>query len=322
MRKREDAFLRTSNLAKQDFAIKMSHHIVFQSGAASCIFIGDRMTTPQLQSREHLIEKYPGVTFSNIGNQCWIDTTCVKIEAGAIIDLNSVLRIQGESCIYSGAVVKGGNITYSKIFGKVSGGNINHSTVGPESHVLQGTVNHSRIRGFVSGGTVNHSTVNGSVSDGIVNHSTINGTVSGGLYNHNTVNEQAWRQGSGRFSVIDGGVFRESVEGNTSDIIIKSPKPLTYKPSNVNREEKFDADPPDDLTDPVTYGLIHNAFFTPNGDTYDYDVIKQIITNDHRCPITRERLKISDLTPNRALQRKIEEWKELHRICSDNTREP
>jgi hypothetical protein len=122
--------------------------------------------------------------------------------------------------------------------------------------------------------------------------------------------------------VIGGGVFRASVEANTSNIIPEPPKTLTYKPSNVNREEKFDADPPDDLTDPVTYGLIHNAFFTPNGDTYDYDVIKQIITNDHRCPITRERLKISDLTPNRALQRKIEEWKELHRICSDNTREP
>jgi hypothetical protein len=300
--------------------------------------MGDQMTSEQPQSSEDLIKKYPGVTF--IGKQCCIDTTQVKIEPGATIDLNGVSSIRGNSHIHTGAVVEGGNITHSKIFGQVSGGDVNCSTVEHGSHVSQGTVNHSQIHGFVSGGTVNHSTVNGSVSDGMVknstingtvsggtvNHSTVDGTVSGGVYNHTTVNEQgvstetttqSFTQRQGRYSSINGNlsvVFGRSVGAYNSNAAPQAPP---YKPSIVNRNAKFDAEPPEDLVDPITFELIHNAVITRRGYTFDYDVIQQIIKSKHECPMTRTSLELSDLIPNRNLQRKIEDWKKQHEISED-----
>jgi hypothetical protein len=282
----------------------------------------------QPQSRDDLNRKYPGVRFRHINDGFWIDINDVHIAAGAIIGLNGGLKIQGQTHISADAVIEGGFINHSRIFGKVSGGSVNHSTVESEGHVLGGTIYHSEIQGIVSGGTVNHCKVNGLVSGGTVNHSTINGRVYGGISNHITVRDDdviteattqpfAQRRGPVRFSVIRGDLVWGSVAANMPNVGHDSPKALTYKPSEVGRNEEFDTDPPHSLKDPVSLDLIHNAVVTPYGHTFDYDVIKEVIKCDYRCPITRHSLELSDLIKNHAVQDMIEEWKKTHRISKD-----
>jgi hypothetical protein len=193
------------------------------------IISGPSEAIQQPQSIDDLNRKYPGVEFRHINDGFWIDINGVHIAAGPTICLNSGLNIQGQTYISADAVIEGGFINHSTIFGKVSGGSVRHSKVEREGHVLGGTINHSKIQGIVSGGTVNHCKVNGLVSGGTVNHSTINGRVHGGISNHITVRDDdviteattqlAQPQGPGRFSVIrgdvhQGAVWRSVIRGN------------------------------------------------------------------------------------------------------------
>lgn len=100
----------------------------------------------------------------------------------------------------------------------------------------------------------------------------------------------------------------------------RSPSPPTARPPLplapfVKEDEIFDADPPEELVDSIiSQDLIHQAVFTPNGDSYDRKVIGEWIAEKSTCPVTRLPLKLKDLTPNRRLQQQIDAWKTAHRV--------
>lgn len=83
-------------------------------------------------------------------------------------------------------------------------------------------------------------------------------------------------------------------------------------PTNINEDEKLDAELPEDLVDGViSHDLINEAATTPNGDVYDRRIIEQEISRSKK---TRKSLSVQGLRPNRALQAQIDKWKAEHRI--------
>lgn len=79
---------------------------------------------------------------------------------------------------------------------------------------------------------------------------------------------------------------------------------------------EYDVQPPEELIDRIlTLKLINQAVITPNGDTYDREGIEKWISQiSPTCPVTRLPLTINDLRPNREFQRRVDAWKEKHRI--------
>lgn len=72
------------------------------------------------------------------------------------------------------------------------------------------------------------------------------------------------------------------------------------------------------MRDQLTDELINNAVFTPNEDTYEYEIIKKRIKPDHRDLKTLGPLELDDLTADRQLQEQIDEWKEQPRKAPDS----
>jgi hypothetical protein len=110
----------------------------------------------------------------------------------------------------------------------------------------------------------------------------------------------------------------ERAHGRTSapPVCPSSPAVACTAPAKVFDNE-HPADPPGRFMDHIiSYDFIHNPVMTPNGDTYDREVIERWIAKDSRCPITRNRITKSDLRPDLVLQEQIRRWKATNAIVT------
>ena len=66
---------------------------------------------------------------------------------------------------------------------------------------------------------------------------------------------------------------------------------------------------PDEFIWPITKEIMKHPLLSRYGQTYERDAILTFLTkHKHICPITRQKLHISDLIRHRALEYRIEVW--------------
>jgi hypothetical protein len=241
--------------------------------------------------------------------------------------------------------VSGGEINHSKIStgSSISGGSINHSILQGHTKVTGGCINRCVLQSAtVTGGTLNHSKVreNARVSGGTLNRCVVNQETrfSHGSRQHETIRDLntqdsvgpvlGVRDQSGTSQVTGTSSYTRFsnlfIGGNSSvqigNIITPfSPSPsrtrsrLQFPPPMKITDDTYDEVPPEYLIDHlISYDLIHEAIMTPNGDTFNRQVIEKHVNEYGNCPVTREPLALCDLRPNRALQAQITEWKARH----------
>ena len=291
-------------------------------------------------TRQELVARYPGVQFGSPLRNVYI-APAVHIEPGATISTTCSISITGQSWIGPQVVIEGGEINYSKCTGntKITGGTLNHCREVQNADITGGSLNHCTVEnGTVTGGSLNHTRLSDGarVTGGALNHCIVsNGaTVSNGTRNHETIDGIHASSNNARApaSITIGGNavvhFGNITTSNSShpapsivsSTAITSPSSVRHSlpsPMNIDFNEEYDTDPPDHLLDnAISFGLIHEAVMTPNGDTYDRRDIERCINSSGICPITRQKLELDDLRLNRALQQQIDAWKAQHRIVA------
>lgn len=69
----------------------------------------------------------------------------------------------------------------------------------------------------------------------------------------------------------------------------------------------------EDFICPITQCIMTNPYIAIDGYTYEYEAIKQWITDNRTSPITRQRMTIDNIQPNRLVKKIIE------RLSNNNT---
>jgi hypothetical protein len=143
--------------------------------------------------------RFPGVRFVGTPCQQWFIDSQASLEPGAVIDISQNLYISSTSLIARDAIITGGQILSSAIFGHVSGGRIERSIIEEHASVSGGLLHDSVIsgRGCVSGGMLRHSTVTdtATVTGGLLNNVRVEDarTVTEGWLNNMTVSDNLSR---------------------------------------------------------------------------------------------------------------------------------
>ena len=69
------------------------------------------------------------------------------------------------------------------------------------------------------------------------------------------------------------------------------------------------SDVPESLRCPITQEIFVHPVLAEDGYTYEEDAITQWVEQDGTSPVTRQRLSISGLRPNRAISDAVDEFR-------------
>ncbi|EKX42406.1 hypothetical protein GUITHDRAFT_55908, partial [Guillardia theta CCMP2712] len=59
---------------------------------------------------------------------------------------------------------------------------------------------------------------------------------------------------------------------------------------------------------PISRGIMKQPAITPDGSTFDREFLARWISTKGTDPMTKKRLQLHEIAPNRALRSLIEEW--------------
>lgn len=242
--------------------------------------------------------RYEGVTFKGERSaKTYIENT-VTIHPGAIIDLSQDVQISGNSIIGGRAIIEGGRIQSSSIYGRVFGGSFENTFVNVFATISGGLLSHSSIRddSQVNNGTLYNTTLrnNAKFNGGQAIGSEIsdNSQVTGGWLRDSIVTDHARITGGqvhesrvSDNSQINGGLIERSViqgdvavnEGTYLDQKVGNLISLAVlcegvsflpalsspqRPAPISRGR-----PPAEIIDKSTGQLFHDPVCTMNGET-------------------------------------------------------
>ena len=80
----------------------------------------------------------------------------------------------------------------------------------------------------------------------------------------------------------------------------------------THQNEVLPADIPEAYLCPITSELMKDPVIDREGHTFERVPIEEWVKNHHSCPVSRARLELDDLSPNRALRDAIEEFTKKH----------
>jgi hypothetical protein len=95
------------------------------------------------------------------------------------------------------------------------------------------------------------------------------------------------------------------VLGDISEIAIEKIRNI-YK---LLRQNELYINIPEELSDPISFELMHNPVTCSNGVTFDRNIIEIWINEDGTHPLTRQPLKLEDLKPNESMKQDVIDYK-------------
>lgn len=269
----------------------------------------------------HLESKYPGVTFRGPVAAHTVIEDCVRIERGAVIDLQQRLELRGCTDIYSRAHVSGPcTIINSLVDGRVTGGILRSATI------LEGAI--------VGGGTIVNSTVanGGTVNDGDVTDSYIgeSATINGGSVRHSRLEAATSNNGQVWEDVRMVAPVAAPVQARPAAIPLPAPMHVprflsvaaAHQPPPVipSLPVTYDATIPEDYLCPISHEIMRDPVSTVLGHSYDRSAITEWFKRSSKCPLTGELLRDKRLIPNFTLQSIIGAWHKAHIIDESLTK--
>ena len=94
---------------------------------------------------------------------------------------------------------------------------------------------------------------------------------------------------------------------------IRSELRLKDKDKDKNKEDESDDEVPDEFCDPITFEVMKEPMVVSvSGVTYERSVIEEYIKENGEDPMTRQKVTIDQIIPNRALRDSIERWMKKH----------
>ncbi|KAI7968400.1 hypothetical protein EIK77_000035 [Talaromyces pinophilus] len=219
----------------------------------------------------------------------------VTIQPGAIIDLSKDVQISGDSIIGGRAIIEGGRIQSSRIYGRVFGGSLDNTFVDVFATISGGLLTHSSIRddSQVNNGTLYNTTLrnnakfngghaigseisdNSQVTGGWLRDSIVadHARITGGQVHESRVSDNSQITGGLiERSVIQGdvavneGTYLDQRIGNVMSLAVLS-KEIRLPPAFRLPQHPSHCHPPAEIIDKSTGQLFHDPVCTINGET-------------------------------------------------------
>ena len=107
------------------------------------------------------------------------------------------------------------------------------------------------------------------------------------------------------------------LNGINNNIIIEEtesiPEPLIETKPEINNENKtLSKQMIDILSCPISCNIMENPVITPDGNTFDKKYLLKWVNKNKNCPLTRQKLDISSLIPNKAIKICIDYYRKLN----------